>query len=185
MSETKYGKLVHRFKPEHSSRTIDGKDIKYDTGRIYFRGACQIPGSDFNVGFDLVKETGTIDRYPHIHDADEYLLFGSATLNSKDWDAHVELTLGLGDEAEVISIDQPMTIRIPAGLWHGPLNFVRIATPVYFQAALQLPMFEGTYLMPDGEKKLVYNGQIECTIELGKQCDCCKKCLTLSWESDG
>ena len=182
MSDLKYEKLVYRFKPEYLSRTVDGKEIKDDTKQIYFRGGCQIPGSEMNVGFGLVKGPGLVDPYPHKHHADEYLVFGAGTLNSKDWDAHIELTLGLGDEAEVINIDQPMTIRIPAEMWHCPLNFVRVDTPVYFQPALQQAMFGGTYLMPDGEKELVYNGQIECTIEDGKKCDCCKKCLSLSWE---
>ena len=182
MSELKYEKLVHRFKPEFLSRTIDGKEIEYDTGQIYFRGSCQIPGSDLNVGFGLVKEFGVLDAYSHKHEADEYLLFGAGTFNSKDWDAHIELTLGVGAEAELIDIDQPTTIRIPAGLWHGPLNFVRVTAPVFFQAALQQPMFWGTYLTPDGEKELIYNGEIDCTIESEKKCDCCKKCLSLSWE---
>jgi hypothetical protein len=182
MSALKYDKLVYRFKPEYLSHTVDGKEIKDDTPQAYFRGGCLIPGAQFNVGYGLVPRPILMDPYPHKHPTDEYLVFGSETLNAKDWDARVELTLGLGDEAEVIVIDQPMTIRIPAGLWHCPLNFVRIDTPIFFQAALLQGMFGGTYLMPDGEKELVYNGQIECPLELGKKCDCCKKCLSLSWE---
>jgi hypothetical protein len=134
------------------------------------------------VGYGLVTRPVLVDPYPHKHSADEYLIFGSETLNASDWNARVELTLGLGDDAEVIIIDQPMTIRIPAGIWHCPLDFVRVDAPVFFQPALLQGMFGGTYLMPDGEKELVYNGQIECPYEAGKKCDCCKKCLTQSWE---
>ena len=182
MSELKYDKLVFRFEPEYLSHTVDGKDITSDDPQAYFRGACQIPGAQFNVGFGLVTAPILVDPYPHRHYADEYLVFGSETLNSKDWDAHVELTLGLGDDAEVIVIDQPMTIRVPAGLWHCPLNFIRVDKPVFFQPALLQGMFGGTYIMPDGERELYYNGQIECPLKPGKKCDCCKKCLALSWE---
>jgi len=182
MSELKYDKLVHRFKPEYLSRTVDGKDIEDGTPQAYFRGACQIPGAQYNIGYGLVTEPVLVDPYPHKHEADEYLIFGAGSMNSKDWDARVELTLGLGEDAEVIIIDEPMTIRIPAGLWHCPLNFVRVDAPVFFQPALIQGMFGGTYLMPDGERELYYNGQIECPYESGKKCDCCKKCLSQSWE---
>ena len=182
MSDLKYGNLVHRFEPEYLSHSVDGKDISDDIPRAYFRGGCYIPGSRFNIGYGLVTKPALIDPYPHKHPTDEYLVFGSETLNAKDWDAYAEITLGLGDDAEVIAIDQPMTIRIPAGMWHCPLNFIRIDKPMFFQAADVAEMFSGTYLMPDGEKELVYNGQIKCVLDEGKKCDCCKKCLSRSWE---
>ena len=182
MSNLKFEKLVYQFKPEYLSHTVDGKDIKSDVPQAYFRGGCQIPGANFNVGYGYITEPNLIDPYPHKHDVDEYLVFGSGTLNAKDWKARVELTLGYGDDAELIVVDEPMTIRIPAGIWHCPLDFKIVDEPIFFQAALLQAMFGGTYKMPDGEKELVYNGQIECTIKPGKKCDCCKKCLSLSWE---
>jgi hypothetical protein len=129
MSERKYENLVFRFKPEYLATTVDGTEIKDKSPQAYFRGACQIPGSRFNVGYGYVTQPGIVDPYPHKHYADEYLVFGSGTLNAKDWDAHIELTIGLGDDAELYVIDEPMTIRIPAGIWHCPLNFVRITKP--------------------------------------------------------
>ena len=182
MSDLKYEKLVYRFEPEYLSHTVDGKDIKDGTPQAYFRGACQIPGSEFNVGYGLVTAPILVDPYPHKHPSDEYLIFGAGSLNAKDWDARVELTIGLGDDAELYVIDEPMTIRIPAGVWHCPLNFVRVDKPVFFQPALWQGMFGGTYLMPDGERELYYNGQIDCVLGEDKKCDCCKKCLKLSWE---
>jgi len=182
MSDLKYGKLVYRFEPEYLAHSIDGTDIRDGTPMAYFRGGCYIPGARFNVGYGLVTAPALVDPYPHKHPSDEYLIFGSETLNSKDWDAYAELTIGLGDDAEVIAIDQPMTIRVPAGTWHCPMNFIRVTKPIFFQPALLQDMFGGTYLMPDGEQELVYNGQIECVLEPGKKCDCCKKCLSLSWE---
>lgn len=180
MNDLKYEKLIHKFEPEFLSHTVDGKEIKDDTPQAYFRGACHIPGSQYNIGFGLVTEPIFIDPYPHKHPVDEYLIFGTSSLDAKDWDAHAELTIGLGGDAEVYAIDQPMTIRIPAGVWHCPMNFIRVDKPVFFQAATIQDMFGGTYLMPDGERELVYNGQIKCVLGEDKKCDCCKKCLARS-----
>ena len=126
MSERKFERLVYRFQPEYLSTTVDGKDIRDGSAQAYFRGACQIPGSRFNVGFGLVTEACLVDPYPHRHFAEEYLVFGTETMEAKDWDAEVELTIGLGDEAETFVIDRPATVRIPAGVWHCPLNFKRV-----------------------------------------------------------
>jgi hypothetical protein len=181
MNDLKYEKLVYRFQPEYLARFIDGKEIRDEVPRAYFRGACQIPGSQFNVGYGLINGPLLLDPYPHKHPADEYLVFGAGSLNARDWDAHIEFTIGLGDDAEKYDIDEPMVIRIPAGIWHCPLNFVRVDKPVFFQPALLQGMFGGTYRMPDGERDLVYNGQIECVMEPGKKCECCQKCLSLDW----
>ncbi len=181
MSKLKYEKLLYRFQPEYLAVTVDGKEIKDDTPQAYFRGACQIPGSQFNIGYGLVTRPGIVDPYPHRHFADEYLIFGSGTLNSKDWDARVELTLGLGEDAETYVIDRPATVRIPAGIWHCPLNFVRVGKPVFFQPALLQGMFGGVYMKPDGERELYYNGQIPCVMEPDRKCSACKKCLALDW----
>ena len=182
MNDLKYENLVLRLQPEHVSKTVDGQLISGSELQAYFRGASQIPGSRFNVGYNLVTKPILIDPYPHTHPSDEYLIFGAETLNSKDWDALAELTIGLGDDAEVYQIDETMTVRIPAGVWHGPLNFIRVDKPVFFQAALIQGMYSGTYLTPDGERELTYNGDIDCVLKAGKKCDCCKNCLSRSWE---
>jgi len=184
MSGLKFEKLVHRFEPEYLAVTVDGKSIEDKTPQAYFRGACQIPGSQFNIGFGLITEPGVMDPYPHKHFADEFLMFGSGTLDSDDWDAEIKLTLGIGGEAETYIIDFPTTVRIPAGVWHCPLEFVRVSKPVFFQPALMQGMFGGTYMMPDGERDLYYNGQIQCVLDPLKKCTTCKKCLTLDWRKD-
>lgn len=181
MSQRKYEKLVYRFQPEYLATTVDGKDIHDDTPQAYFRGACQIPGSQFNIGYGLVTAPCLVDPYPHKHFAEEYLIFGSETMEAKDWDAEVELTIGLGDDAETYIIDRPATVRIPAGVWHCPLNFKRIGRPVFFQPALLQGMFGGIYHLPDGEKKMYYNGQIQCVLDPQKKCIACGRCLAADW----
>lgn len=181
LSKRKYEKLVHRFQPEYLAVTVDGQDIRDGVPQAYFRGACQIPGSQFNIGYGLVTAPCLVDPYPHKHDADEYLIFGSETMNSRDWDAEVELTIGLGDEAETYVIDRPATVRIPAGVWHCPLNFKRVGRPVFFQPGLLQGMFGGTYLLSEGEKEMYYNGQIDCVLHPGTACTACGKCLSVDW----
>lgn len=182
MGNLKYENLVHRFEPEYAAESSGGAEGKIDS-QIYFRGASQIPGSEFNIGYGLVTKAGVIDIAPHKHQSDEYLVFAAGSLNSKDWDAYAEITIGIGEDAEVYSIDEPMTIYIPAGLWHGPLDFKRLEKPVWFQSALFQSMFGGAYALPDGEKELYYNGPINCVLGEDKKCDCCKKCLSRSWEN--
>jgi hypothetical protein len=184
MSERKYERLIYRNRPERGAKFIDGtykENVDKEVHGVGFRGACQIPGAQFSIGGGLVNEPVFIDPYPHKHPADEYLAFLGAPGKAYDWDAHIEFTLGLGDDAELYNIDEPTIVRIPANMWHCPLNFIRIGKPVFFQVVVEQGIFGGTYMMPDGIQELAYNGQISCIIDPEKQCDVCKKCLTLDW----
>ena len=185
MSNLKYEKLIYRNRPERGAKFIDGtyKDnTDQEVRGIGFRGACQIPGAKCTIGGALVTEPIFIDPYPHKHSGDEYLGFLGPPGHVYDWDAHIEFTLGLDDDAEMYNIDQPTIVRIPANTWHCPLNFIRIGKPVFFQVVLEQSIFGGTYMMPEGIKELEYNGQISCILDPEKQCDVCKKCLTLDWK---
>jgi hypothetical protein len=184
MSELKYEKLFYHNKPEKGTKFIDGtyhENTNKNIHGIGWRGACQIPGSLANIGGGLVREPVFIDPYPHKHPTDEYLAFLGPPWDRYDFDAHVEFTLGLGDEAELYNIDQPTIVRIPADMWHCPLNFIRVGKPIFFQVALMQGAFGGTYMMPDGLQELWYNGLIDCVIDPEKTCDACQKCLTLDW----
>ena len=181
MEERKYERLFYRFRPEYLAGTIDGRELHDTSPQASFRGGCQIPGANYNVSYRLVREACLLDPYPHKHMADEYLVFGSETMNGRDWDAEVEVTIGLGEDAETYVIDRPATVFIPAGTWHCPLNFKRVEKPVFFQPSLMQPMFGGVYQLPDGEKEIYYNGQIQCVLEPEKKCTSCRKCLQIDW----
>jgi hypothetical protein len=184
MSGLRYERLIYFNKPERGAKFIDGTYRENANREVYgvgFRGACQIPGSQATIGGGLVTQPMLIDPYPHWHPADEYLAFLGPPEDRYDFDAHCEFTLGLGEDAEKYDIDQPAIVRIPAGVWHCPLNFVRIGRPIFFQVALMQGSFGGTYMMPDGVRELWYNGQIDCVMEPDKLCDACQKCLTLDW----
>lgn len=181
----KYEKLVFEFPAEYNELVTLGDDPGYILSpQAYFRGASQIPGSKFNVGFQIFVKPLFLDRIPHHHEVDEYLIFMGGTFpNLFDFDADIELTLGkVGVDAEVIHISQPTIVRVPAGIYHCPIRFRRVDKPVFFQAALMQDMFSSTYDTEDGgQKELWYNGPFQCKVDTEKKCDCCRNCIEKDW----
>jgi hypothetical protein len=178
MSERKYEKLVYQFKPEYNEVAADGAGTDFVfSPQAYFRGASQIPGSRFNMGFQIFVKPFFLDRTPHYHPVDEYLIFlGGNFPNLFDFDA--EISLFIGEEMEEFTITEPTIVRIPAGVQHCPLNFKRIDRPVFFQAALMQGMFGGVY----NGKELCYNGPGHCVYDDTKKCDACKQCQEDDWD---
>ena len=182
-----YEKLVLPLPQEINEIVEEGGDPGYIINpQAYFRGASQIPGSKFNVGFQIFVKPFFLDRLPHFHDEDEYLIFLGGTFpNVFDWDADIEFTLGqVGVDAEVYKITQPTIIRVPAKVWHCPLNFRRVDKPVFFQAALMEEVFGANFLTPTAKtQKMRYNGPGQCKYDETKKCDTCGKCFTEDWRS--
>ena len=182
---SKFGKLVFNFPMEENEVVFAGDPEDYVVHpQAYFRGARQIPGSDFNCSFQIFVKPYFLDRVQHRHPTDEYLIFlGANSTNVFDWDAHIEFTLGKGDEAETYIIDKPTIIRVPAMTYHCPLKFKEINKPVMFLAACMMPMFGGIYDMPDGSTQdMYYNGPLPCKYDEKKKCDSCGKCLQETWD---
>lgn len=182
---SKYGKLVFPFPQERNeAKTIEGADDYVVQPQAYFRGARQIPGADFNCSFQIFVKPFFLDRVQHRHPKDEYLVFlGAHSTNVFDFDARIELTIGHAEDSETYVITQPTIIRIPAGVYHCPLNFKEVNKPVMFLAACMMPMFGGIYDMPDGStKELYYNGPLPCKYDENKKCDSCGKCVAEKWE---
>ncbi len=159
------------------------ENTEKDAEGVGIRGACQLPGAKHYLGGGFTKQAVRIDPFPHKHDHDEYLAFMGSPADPFDMDVHIEMTLGLGEEAETFSVDQPAIIRIPAGTWHCPLDFMRVDKPFFFEVVLQQGNFGGIYHMPDGDKPIYYNGMIDCILEPGKHCNTCQRCLQLEWDS--
>ena len=82
--------LVYRFRPED--------------GQPRFLGKAHLADSEFATGYELVKEPQVRDPGYRRQTADEYLDFGAETMNAKDFDAEILVTLGRGEEAEVYTI---------------------------------------------------------------------------------
>ena len=127
--DRKYEKLVYQFNPEYNEAAADGVTDFVYSPQAYFRGASQIPGAKYNVGFQIFVKPFFLDKMPHIHPVEEYLIFLGGTFpNVFDFDAKISLTLG--EEMEEYLITQPTIVRIPAGVQHCPLNFIEINKPV-------------------------------------------------------
>ncbi len=187
-AKSKYGNLVFEFPMEENECVAAGDPEDFVIHpQAYFRGARQIPGSHFNCSFQIFVKPFCIDRVQHVHPkTDEYLIFlGASFPNLFDFDAHIELTLGKGEDAETFIITKPTIVRFPAGVYHCPLNFKEINKPVLFLAASMMPMFGGIYDMPDGNSVwLSYNGPLPCKYDPNKKCDSCGKCINEKWQKD-
>ncbi|MBR6950515.1 MAG: hypothetical protein IKH56_02145 [Oscillospiraceae bacterium] len=184
-AESRFGKLVFPFPQEDNEVVARGADEDYVIHpQAYFRGASQIPGSEFNQSYQIFVKPFFLDRAQHRHVKDEFLVFlGASFPNVFDFDARIEFTIGKDEEAETFVIDKPTIVRVPAGVYHCPLNFKEIRKPVFFLATLFTPMFGGIYDMPDGTtRELYYNGPVQCKYNKNKKCDSCGKCLQESWE---
>lgn len=113
----KYENLIFYKQPEHVTALVDGTPLEVtdDVEGVGMRGACQIPGAHAFINGGLVTEPVFMDPYPHKHDADEYLVFLGPPNDRYHFNAHVELTMGIDEDAEVYNIDEPTMVRIPAG----------------------------------------------------------------------
>lgn len=183
---SKFGKLVFEFPEENNEVVAEGDPDDFVVHpQAYFRGASQIPGSEFNSSFQIFVKPFFLDRVQHRHPKDEYLVFlGASFPNVFDFDAKIEFTLGKGEEAETFVVDRPTIIRVPAGMYHCPLNFKEINKPVMFLAMCMMPMFGGIYDLPDGTTaEMYYNGPMQCKYNENKKCDSCGKCLQEKWEN--
>lgn len=181
----KYEKLVFEFPTEYNEIVSVGDDPGFILSpQAYFRGASQIPGSSYNVGFQIFVKPFFLDRIPHHHDVDEFIVFLGATFpNLFDFNADIEFTIGkVGVDAELFQINRPTIIRIPAGIDHCPLQFKRVGKPIFFQAMLMQDMFSNIYNNDDGsQKELWYNGPLPCKQQPDKMCDCCRNCIEKDW----
>lgn len=183
---SRFGKLVFAFPQEENEIVAEGDPADYVVHpQAYFRGARQIPGAEFNSSFQIFVKPFFLDRVQHRHPKDEYLVFlGASFPNVFDFDAHIEFTIGKGEEAETYIIDKPTIIRIPGGTYHCPLNFKEVNKPVMFMAMCEMPMFGGIYDLPDGSTmEMYYNGPLPCKYNENKKCDACGKCLQEKWNA--
>ena len=152
-----YEKLVFEY-PEEYIDVGPGREAPdfVVQPQAYFRGACQIPGSEFNSSFQIFTKSFFVDRLQHRHPKDEYLIFlGASFPNVFDFDADIEFTLGKeGENLEIFHITKPSIVRIPAGVYHCLLNFKRVDKPILFLALCMMPMFGAIYDTPNGEKEM-------------------------------
>jgi len=112
--------------------------------QAYFRGANQIPGAGANFGWQLFTKPLFLERAPHTHKGDEYLIFLGGTLPDLFANFDAEIDLCMGEEQEKFTITKPTIVFVPKDMPHTPLNFRVINKPVLFTAMLLSPIFEKT-----------------------------------------
>jgi mannose-6-phosphate isomerase-like protein (cupin superfamily) len=112
--------------------------------QAYFRGASQIPGAGANFGWQLFIQPIFLEKEPHTHDVDEYLIFLGGTPPDLFANFDAEIDFFIGEEKEQYLITKPTIIFVPKGMPHTPLNFRKIVKPVFFTALLLAPKFGKT-----------------------------------------
>jgi mannose-6-phosphate isomerase-like protein (cupin superfamily) len=129
MEELKYGKYIFTDFKEPANLTAVADP------QAYFRGARQIPGANMNMGWQLFVKPIYLEKEPHTHNVDEYLVFlGGKLLDLFDFKAEIDFWIGKEQEKHVIN--KPTIIFIPKGMVHCPLNFRKIDEPILFHAIL-------------------------------------------------
>jgi mannose-6-phosphate isomerase-like protein (cupin superfamily) len=111
--------------------------------QAYFRGARQIPGAEMNMGWQLFVKPIYLEKEPHTHNVDEYLILLGGKLPDV-FDFKAEIDFWLGEEQEKYVINKATIIYIPKGMVHCPLNIKRIDEPILFHAILLGPKFTKT-----------------------------------------
>jgi hypothetical protein len=138
MAGGKYAKyLIRDFKsapPPFAADVIAGPQVA-------FRGAKQIPGANANFGCEVFVKPIFLEKEPHTHPADEYLIFLGAQLPDLFANFDAEIDFWIGEEQEKYVITEPTLVFIPKGLPHTPLNFRKINKPVLFGVILLTPRF--------------------------------------------
>ena len=107
-----------------------------------------------NMGWQLFTKPILLEKAPHTHNADEYLIFLGGQLPDLFSSFDAEIDFWMGKEQEKYTITKPTIIYIPKDMQHTPLDFRKINKPVLFSALLLTPKFTKTM---DG-KELSYDG---------------------------
>ncbi len=91
-------------------------------------------GGHLSVDCIFITRPFVMVSQPHQHEFPQYLHFFSADPgDQRTFDAEIEMTLGEDEiHGEKHVITRPTALYIPAGLFHGPLNFKTINKPVAF-----------------------------------------------------
>ncbi len=147
----KYDKYVYAYKPEEHS------DDRFLSPRAGFRGESEMPGSRLWYLYNIVQKACVIGETHMHHSVEEYLFFTGADISKFfEFDAEIEVQIGEDPEhMETYTITEPTVIRVPAGMWHGPVNIKRLGAPINFEPFYPCGNY-GRVLYKDGQ--YIYEG---------------------------
>ena len=91
--------------------------------------------------YNCIREPMLMLTEAHKHDDfEQYLVFvGGDPENMTELGAEIELSLG--EEGEKYTINTATIVRIPKGLYHGPMNFKRVDKPIVFLDCFLAPEY--------------------------------------------
>ena len=173
---SKYNHLIHTFQPDH-----------IPPHQAYFRGHDCMPDSNFYSNYRCYMKESFIDRWPTIHTEEELLCWVGYDMVDPwgSFDAEIEFWIGEDrNKMQQYIITEPTIVRVPAYMWHCPLEYRRVGKPVYFQLIIQNGKF-GTYTQKideNGRKFITYSGfsvKRQCVYDSTKPCTFCGKCSTV------
>ncbi len=102
---------------------------------VFTNGSKDYGGAEFSLRIHYIAQPGILIKEPHSHDFDQFYFFlGNDMEHPGDFRAEVEFSLG--QEVETHLITSAMTVHVPKGMVHGPLNFKRVEKPIIFIDAL-------------------------------------------------
>ncbi|MCL2409344.1 MAG: hypothetical protein FWC96_06990 [Oscillospiraceae bacterium] len=124
----KYDKYVFPFKPEYHD------DTRFLSPRTGFRGQNELAESRLWTVMNIVQQACEVGELHMHHAVEEYLFFTGADITHFfEFDAEIEIQLGDDPEnMESYIITEPTVIRVPPGVWHGPVTFKRVGAPINF-----------------------------------------------------
>ena len=128
MQETKFGKYFTTDLLNESPKfpgTWDCSSTRHLKG--FGGGHISVDSIFITQSFEMVTQ-------PHQHEFPQYLhFFSSNPRDVRQFDAEIEISLGEDEtHLEKHVITRPTVLYIPAGVYHGPLNFKVINKPVLF-----------------------------------------------------
>lgn len=147
MEKSKYEKLI----------------VKNPYRKVFDTEAISLHDNELNCGvlvaYQPVIKPFLMPPKSHNHDYAQVLFFlGTNPYDVREFDGEIELTVGQGEEAEVITFDCPSAITIPAGVYHCPLNFKRVGKPFIFMEMDLTGEYSRTYV--DGTPGVAYDMEL-------------------------
>jgi hypothetical protein len=100
-----------------------------------------------SMAISAIKKPYMFHPTTHKHNFTEFFFFmGSNPLDMREFEA--ELEISMGPEREKHIINSPTIVVVPPGVYHCPMNFVRVDKPIYSIETFMTPRYSGTDLEP-------------------------------------
>ena len=119
--KTKYGKCLVKLPISKMGETV-----------MFSTAANMLNGFPCNIIYAFGTRTGIVgmSKEPHVHDHDEAIYFIGCDCKNADLGAEVNFKIGPGDGGEENHIfSVPTVVVIPKGVWHCPMEALKVERP--------------------------------------------------------